>query len=407
MSAEAQQPADGASGAPADWMKQTQALTQAWTEAQTRIWNDWLTAARPVADAPAKAATDWMQQWQTMASRSLATWSPTSPESSRETMERVLSGEQAFLSFVEMTLGMMKAVAPAIDVGEDWMNLLQRFLDQMKDDLLHGRSAWMHTEALTSVTNEVSELWSLYSAELQRLQAPWASAYADAARSMAEAGRGDPTAMRETYAGLLDAYEVTFGRFLSAPAVGLTRESSERLLKSFDAWVDMNRAAVDFQTEIANEGLHAVEALVARLVEMGEKGEQVTSLRQLFDLWSDTVDGVYYQLFGSDSFATLQGRYVNSMMEYRKRQAELLDEALESAGLPGRKEVDQVHRRIHELRREVRALKREVGALRGELEAGSAAGAAAVSPPEAAPSAGKHGKRRGRPGATDPQSATS
>jgi class III poly(R)-hydroxyalkanoic acid synthase PhaE subunit len=401
MSAEERQTGEP-SEAAADWVTQTRDLTQAWTEAQSRIWTDWLAATRPAADVPGRLMSDWVNQWQTLARTSLASLPADAPEPSRELAERLLSGEQAFLGFFEMTTAMMKAVAPAIDVGEDWINLLRRFLDQMKDDMLQGRSAWMHTEALAGVTGEMSELWRLYSIELQRLYGPWTTAYADAARNMAEAGRGDPTAMRETYAGLLNAYEVTFGRFLSAPSVGFTRESSERLLRSFDAWVDMNRAAVDFQTEIANEGMHAVEALIAKLVDMGEKGEEITSLRQFFDLWSETVDSVYYKLFGSDSFANLQGRFVNSAMEYRRRQAELLDEAMDSIGLPGRREVDQIHRRVHELRREVRGLKREMSALRAELAAREAAGEPAVPPEPAVPAA-----RRSRPGAAASESATS
>ena len=149
--------------------------------------------------------------------------------------------------------------------------------------------------------------------------------------------------------------------------MGLTRESSEKLTKGFDAWVEMNRAALDFQTVIADEGTNAVEALMRKLVDMGERGERIKTLRQFFDLWADTVDGVYYELFGSESFATLQGRFVNASMEYRKRQSDLLDEAMASAGLPGRKEIDQVHLHIHDLRIELRFLKREIRTLRRDL----------------------------------------
>lgn len=383
------QPGEAAPAGAADWVQQTQALTEAWTNAQAQIWTDWLKAMQPAADTPGRLAQTWMQQWQALTQGAVPGATTEATGTSRELMERILSGEQAYLSFVEMTLAMMKAVAPAIDVGEDWVSLLRRFLDQMKDDALHGRSAWMHTAALAGVTGEANELWSLYVAELQRLYGPWATAYTGAAQNLGQAGRGDTSALRRSYAGFLDAYETTFGRFLSAPSVGYTRESSERLLKSFDAWVDMNRAALDFQTEITNEGMHAVEALIARLVEMGEKGEKITSLRQFFDLWSDTVDGVYYQLFGSDSFAMLQGRYVNAAMEFRKRQADLLAEMTDAIGLPGRQEVDEIHRRMHDTRREIRTLKREVTGLRAELAtarqaAADAAAAATAAAAEAA-----------------------
>ena len=378
---------DEGAGTSADWMEQTQALTKAWTEAQSKIWSDWAAAARPATDVSGTAMADWMQQWQALARGSLAGRAPEAGDTSRELIERVLSGEQAFLGFVEMTLKMMGAVAPKIEVGDDWMELLRQFLDQMKDDMVRGQSAWMNPESLAGATADMSELWRLYSVELQGLFAPWATAYVEAAQNLPGAGKGDPDALRKTYAGFLDAYETTFGRFLSAPSVGLTRESTEKLTKSFDAWVEMNRAALDFQTVIADEGAHAVEALMRKLVDMGERGERIKTLRQFFDLWADTVDGVYYELFGSESFATLQGRFVNASMEYRKRQNDLLDEAMASAGLPGRKEIDQVHRHLYDLRIELRFLKREVRALRRDLAAQEASTTAMVS---------KKGKKKGK-----------
>ncbi len=339
---------------------------------------------------------DWMQQWQALARGSLAGRAPEAGDTSRELIERMLSGEQAFLGFVEMTLKMMGAVAPKIEVGDDWMELLRQFLDQMKDDMARGQSAWMNPESLAGATADMSELWRLYSVELQGLFAPWATAYGEAAQNLPGAAKGDPDALRKTYAGFLDAYETTFGRFLSAPSVGLTRESSEKLTKSFDAWVEMNRAALDFQTVIADEGANAVEALMRKLVDMGERGERIKTLRQFFDLWADTVDGVYYDLFGSESFAALQGRFVNASMEYRKRQNDLLDEAMASAGLPGRKEIDQVHRHLYDLRIELRFLKREVRALRRDLAAEEASTTAMVSKKSKKKNGKK--KKKSRPG---------
>lgn len=385
---------DEGAGTSADWMEQTQALTKAWTEAQSKIWSDWAAAARPAGDVSGKATADWMQQWQTLARGSLAGRAPEADDTSRDLIERMLSGEQAFLGFVEMTLKMMGTVAPKIEVGDDWMELLRQFLDQMKDDMVRGQSAWMHPEALAGTAADMSELWRLYSVELQGLFTPWATAYGEAAQNLPGAGRGDPDALRKTYAGFLDAYETTFGRFLSAPSVGLTRESSEKLTKGFDAWVEMNRAALDFQTVIADEGTNAVEALMRKLVDMGERGERIKTLRQFFDLWADTVDGVYYELFGSESFATLQGRFVNASMEYRKRQSDLLDEMMASAGLPGRKEIDQVHRHIHDLRIELRFLKREIRTLRRDL-AGQEASTTAMASKNKKKSK-KKGKKKGK-----------
>ena len=422
MTEEEQQQAapEAAAGAAGDWVEQTQAMTSAWLTAQSQLWNDWAAAVQPTAAAVAGGnfVGDWMQQWQALARTSLGGWTAESGDEARELATRLLTGEQAFLSFVEMAFGMMKAVAPKIDVGDDWKELLRRFLGQMREDMLRGQSAWASPgSGAAATTGDVTELWRLYSLEMQRFFGPWGAAYRDAAVNMGEVAKGDPTAIHKTFAGFLDAYELTFGRFFTAPSIGYSREPTERLLKGFDAWVEMNRAAVDFETELANTGMHAQEALMGRLVDMGEKGEHITTLRGFFDLWVDTLEKAYYELFGSESFATLQGRYVNASLLFRRRQGELLDELMDTVGLPGRKEVDQLHRHVHDLRIEVRWTKREMRALRRELkekaesEAGPAEEKPSVKPAKsakpgtqsAAKAAPAAAKRQRRPTAADPK----
>ena len=422
MTEEEQQQAapEAAAGAAGDWVEQTQAMTSAWLTAQSQLWNDWAAAVQPTAAAVAGGnfVGDWMQQWQALARTSLGGWTAESGDEARELATRLLTGEQAFLSFVEMAFGMMKAVAPKIDVGDDWKELLRRFLGQMREDMLRGQSAWASPGGgAAASTGDVTELWRLYSLEMQRFFGPWGAAYRDAAVNMGEVAKGDPTAIHKTFAGFLDAYELTFGRFFTAPSIGYSREPTERLLKGFDAWVEMNRAAVDFETELANTGMHAQEALMGRLVDMGEKGEHITTLRGFFDLWVDTLEKAYYELFGSESFATLQGRYVNASLLFRRRQGELLDELMDTVGLPGRKEVDQIHRHVHDLRIEVRWMKREMRALRRELkakaesEAGPAQEKPSVKPAKSATPGAKSAAKaapaaakRRRPPAADPKS---
>ncbi|HJW76249.1 MAG TPA: poly(R)-hydroxyalkanoic acid synthase subunit PhaE [Thermoleophilia bacterium] len=357
------------------WAEQTQALTEAWIEAQTSLWSDWAASAVKLGATPVPGVGDWAQQWREITRRTLAAWTgasdqPNGPDSvPRQVIERMFAGEESFLGFVDMSLAMLHAVAPKIEVGDEWMELLRRFIDQVKEDTVQGRGAWMHPESLSRATGDISELWRLYVSELERLYGPWVGAYRDAGLNLVEAVRGDRTAARNVYSGFLDAYEATFGRMLAAPAVGYSRETTERLLRGFDAWVDVNRAGVDFQTEITNTGFRAMEALMHRLVEMSEQGAQITSLHEFYDLWLDTAEKAYYELFGTDSFATLQGRFVNASMLFRRRQGELLDEIMADIGLPGRKEVDEVHRHVYDLRIELRYMKRDMAALRRELDA--------------------------------------
>jgi len=349
------------------WFEQSQALMRSWTEAQTRMWSDLTEATFKSGTAAAPAAGDWFTEWQRLTSRAAAAWSGDSGKQTRELIDRIFNSEQAFLGFVDLWMGLLRTVGPKIDAGEDWIELTKRYLGQLQADVFAGKGLWGGAEGLTVPATDAAELWRLYVAELQRLYGPWLSAWQSAGVDVFDAATGDREAGGRMFSSFLDAYEGTFGRFLTAPQVGSTRETSERVMRSFHAWVEMTRASVEFQTEITKTGFQSMESLMRELVRMGEEGGQVTSLHQVFELWVETAEKAYYELFSTESFAVMQGRFVDTMMQYRRRQGELLDEMMDSLGLPGRQEVDQVHRHVHDLRIELRYLKRETERMRADL----------------------------------------
>ncbi len=233
--------------------------------------------------------------------------------------------------------------------------------------------SWLRTDSLSGASEDVAELWRLYLAETERFTGPWIKNLQHNIVHLGEAARGDRGAIGKMAVSSMDAFEATFGRLISAPGVGQSRETTERLTRSFDAFADMNRAAVEFQNDMLNQSFRAWEDVVQELVDMGERGEKITSLHQLFELYVNTAEKGYYDLFSTGAFAEVQGRLVNATMEFRKRQRDLLDELLASMDMPGRSEVDQIHRHVHDLRRELRYVKRDMASLRTELERARAA----------------------------------
>lgn len=348
------------------WAEQTHELMRAWSDAQNKLWQSWLDASTKFEKVEAGATGDWVGTWAKTARRTLNAWMPGVDKVPRDVVERLFIGEEAFLRFVDLWLGAVKLVAPKVDTGEDWVELLRRYLEQMKDDLAEGSPA-RTVEGAALAMGDLPELWSLYVKQMERSWRPWAEAFMEAPWELREAATGDRQAYSRIFTLVMDTWESTYGRYLTSPQVGYTRELSEKVMRGFDAWVDYRRAVVEFQTEVFNTGNHAVERLMRELVERGERGETVTSFKDLFDLWVDTAEKTYFDLFSTEGFAELQGRAMNAAMVYRLREREIMEEFLRAFDIPTRSEVDQIHRQVYDLRIEVRYAKRDLKALRTDL----------------------------------------
>jgi hypothetical protein len=233
--------------------------------------------------------------------------------------------------------------------------------------MLQG-SPWFTADGVGAVAAASPELWSLYATEIQRFMGPWAEAIQISLLDSTDVAAGDRQAFSRAQTAFMDAFDGTFGRYASAPSVGYSRELNERVWRGFGAFMAVRRASTEFQNEMTNTGFHTYEKMLRELVEKGERGESVTTLRDLFDLWIDMGEAAYGELFATDGFAELQARLVNASMQYQMRSRELQEDLLKAMGQPTRTEIDQVHRHVYDLRVEVRYMKRDMAAARQQIE---------------------------------------
>src|SRR4028119_2215042 len=153
-------------------------------------------------------------------------------------------------------------------------------------------------------------------------------------------------------------YEKTFGSILQSPSLGYAREFNNKLLKSFDAWINFSKAGFDYQIVLLNVWLKASEELMRELASSQEKGETLQNWQQFLQVWSSLFDRVFAQTFRSEDALEVQGNFLNSAMTYRFYQQQLMEVSLKMYDLPTRSEVDEIHRSIYELRKEIKSLKK-------------------------------------------------
>lgn len=255
------------------------------------------------------------------------------------------------------------------------------------------RQYWETWSGLAGVDRQGPDLAALdWYGRMQRLAARFAGggSPAEIAQAWREALGGeaaDPFAMlrglpglsgdwlrqvRPLLEGLLRPLREQQEHWLRQPAFGPAREHQERLQALARAWQEWEQRSQDFAGHLERAGQRAFELFERRLAEREETGTPLESARALFALWIDAAEDAWAELALTPEFGQAFAAMTNAQMRLRlglQREVELLGALL---GLPGRSELDAVHRKVAELERAMRA-GRHAG---GDGRASSAAPAA-------------------------------
>jgi len=147
-----------------------------------------------------------------------------------------------------------------------------------------------------------------------------------------------------------------------------------------------------YQLLIQRSNAQAMEKMQARLAQLAKPGQQIESLKVLYDLWVDCAEEAYAEIALSDEFRETYSEMVNTQIRVRQLQQEQTEYICQQLGIPTRSDLSSLGERLQAMRREMRnskttapeahapdavaeeltALRREVAELRNQLLAGQA-----------------------------------
>jgi polyhydroxyalkanoate synthase subunit PhaE len=155
-------------------------------------------------------------------------------------------------------------------------------------------------------------------------------------------------------------------RFLSVPSVGYTREWQDQSQRGAKLVLDYQRASQEYLNAHARLGVDTIERFSKRIMERAETGQEITSLREVYDLWVDAGEAAYSELVSTEEYAAIYGRLVNALMALKRHSQNLVDEAVSAANLPTRRDMVTLQCRQQEVRRQIAALRSELGEAIGD-----------------------------------------
>ncbi len=358
------------------WNEEQQAAFNGWFGAPQKAWENWWdlvagsTQNGHAPAAPPPAFDFWQgltEQWRATMQQSLNAFSPDLAESARTAMDQFLMGQGHAEQLMKMASDAWQAIQRNSASPADWQQALNSYMAQQRQGMANAAD-------VTKAFQQSSELWQLYTAEMQKFAQPWLSTWMQWPQQMgtmaqpnaagAEANANPFLTPLLTMGNLYwDTYHQTLGRMVNMPSLGLMREFNEKVNRGFTLWQENQRANQAYQLLLGEGLLQAFAAFMQRLLTLAQAGESVDSQRKLLALWVEVADEQFLKLFHSERYANAQSQYVNSSMALRSQQRELMEILLRMNDLPTRSDLDEAHHNIYLLRQEVKALKKVVNEL--------------------------------------------
>ena len=198
---------------------------------------------------------------------------------------------------MNMLMQAWQMVAPKIEQGKTWQPDLQKLLDQWRQEMssLPKRGASMGGD-FAQLSKTLFERWT-------PMTAPWLSML-----GQATAGGHPGAAFLGGTAGanqMFNFQDMLQGPFAQLnigelPRATVVREKMGTFLKVFDALSDLQEAQSEYQKSLSEGLAQSVERTIEHLAKLAEKGEKITSARDLMRTWYSIADRTLMEMFNTE-----------------------------------------------------------------------------------------------------------
>jgi class III poly(R)-hydroxyalkanoic acid synthase PhaE subunit len=335
------------------------AFTQAWTDAQQQFWKNWMemgqTAMKQQGITP---------NWEEGMALWLKNIEALIPAENRDTFQRFVEQGKHYFQFNEALLKNLQSMSAGNAGPEQW----QQFWEQTLAGL---RSNMGQFTNLGGFYDPIQQ-WQKFASSTAPMPgmdwmtgSDWMKNFANMPGMSGMPNMGNM--------GNMGNWQEQAQKMLGMPGVGYTREWQEDMQKMARLWMEHQQASQEYAEALSKVGSDTVNRLQSKLMSLTGSENPVSTLRELYDLWVDCAEDAYAELVNSDEYSQINARLVNTLMAYKQQARRMIDDTLGMMNMPTRRELDSVHKRLHDVKKQqnaapdVSGLQAEVAALRQEL----------------------------------------
>ncbi|HTT08192.1 MAG TPA: class III poly(R)-hydroxyalkanoic acid synthase subunit PhaE [Gammaproteobacteria bacterium] len=311
-----------------------------WFKAQTQFWENWSRMyTQGLSDTGGMSRGNWaeaLDHWWSAVARNM-------PEH-RQIYERAVEQGKTFMMLAQELMKFLTALPAGAKDGDGWKEQLKSHFDAIKDTFAKAQTA-----ELPSYLRGFSAMFELPLDTWFRMMSGSAVMPGDVLQNVRS----------EALEKMGEQMHKSVDRFLSVPGVGYTRESQEQLQRFARAMLNYQKMFQEYLSAHHHLGMDTLDRLYKKLVEMGEKGESIKTLRAMYDLWVDSGEESYANFVMSSEFQDVYGKMVNALMDVKHQARIILDENLGAMNMPTRREMNSIIKHQNELRRSIKSLQRD------------------------------------------------
>ncbi len=333
-----------------NWNTQTNDMLKTWGDAQKQLWSGWMNLAQGANALQTGQMPDLMQALRMGADTS----SGQGDASTQRVTGNIFGTPEIMTRSMNLLARAWQAAAPSIEQGKAWQPDVQKLVQQWRDEFVNApqRAASMQTD-FSQIANSLFQNWS----PLLGMMPMVSQAVADGQSGAGfESGIGGLGRML----GFGDMFQSPFNKIElgQIPLVHITREKMGKLLHLTDTMKDLLAAQQGYKKQLSEALSNSVVKTVEHLAKLAEKGEKVTSPRDLQRIWFSIADKDLIQKFNTPEFIEMQGKLVIALTNHKIAQREVLEMIYNVLEIPTRSEINDAYRSIAELERKVRQLER-------------------------------------------------
>jgi len=170
---------------------------------------------------------------------------------------------------------------------------------------------------------------------------------------------------REFYDQWVNMYKNTMGKLVEMPAVGPSREKSEKMMKGFSTFVNLFAAGMDTSSNFQKVFMEAMQKVQEKIpADMG--GEiNPDKYKEFYDIWIETYSETFKDFARSGHFVSDLGRLNAHLMDFQKYNREMLEENyLKPMNMPTKTEIDEINKELYTLKKTVKELTSQIKELK-------------------------------------------
>ncbi len=306
-----------------------------WMASQKTFWDAW-SRILSQSMAPSPSSQAFAVPWTAALDLWAKTAAPAAPAAHEDFFQSIVRQGKTFLRLGEELTKLTRNLAEGAQAGSNWKDLFAAKVNELKAGFTHGSAS--------DVTSTLRGLLPFFELPMD----VWSRMF-----SSSSLLPGDFLQSVKGLGGVAGQIHEGLDQFLSMPAVGYMREWQERTQGGMRLTMDYQKALQEYSQAHGRLGVDALERLAAKIIERAEQGQEINTLREIYDLWVDCGKEAYSAFVFTEDYANIYARLVNAQMALKHHNQTAVDEVAGSLNLPTHQGITTVQRRQQELRREI------------------------------------------------------